>query len=123
MRARPFPETCLGLTVLVVALAAAPSGWVGMAHARAGQAIAPGSVVYRAGAIQGWAGWHAPHWTTRNGVLIGHPDLAEIRVPFVPGRHGIYNYELAIRARAGPPDLSGYDSFSFLVRRVRLRGC
>lgn len=80
-------------TLLVIGLVFSGAIW------SAGSAFAgakPGTIVYRAGGSHGWAGWHAPAWSILNGELTADGQRGEIRVPYVPARHGVSDYRVMV---------------------------
>jgi len=78
-----------------------------------------GTVLYQADRTHGWAGWKARGWTIHRGNLVSNGTAGEIRVPYVPGQHGVADYRLEVRMR----ELGADDgALGLRVRRVNATG-
>jgi len=58
-----------------------------------------GTVLYQADRTRSWAGWQARGWKVHDGNLVSNGTAGEIRVPYVPGQHGVANYKLVVHMR------------------------
>jgi hypothetical protein len=76
------------------------------------------SVLYRADAAHGWAGWKAPGWRVRHGELVADGPAGEIRAPYVPGRHHIRNYRVTVTVGSVAAKSDSGQELDIEVRRV-----
>lgn len=75
--------------------------------------------VYQADAKHGWADWSAPGWSVENGRLLSNGTEGAIAVPYVPGRHGISDYQVVVKLTVAdaPSDEQG-TLFAIRARQV-----